>query len=255
MASAANGEGGFIHPMDQFLIKPLFGDGGDIGLLTITNSTLWMAISVLAVAALTILGTRGRALVPSRIQSVAELLYGFVRQTVQDVVGDEGIKYFPYIFTLFTFILFCNMLGMIPFSFTPTSHIAVTGVMALTVFVTVTVIAFVKHGSHFLMFFWPMEAPGWLRPILCVIEIISYLVRPISHSVRLGANMLAGHAVLKVFAGLFAMMLAGGLGALAVLPLAGMIGLTALEFLVAFIQAYVFMILACVYLNDALHMH
>lgn len=255
MAAGAEGGESFIHPMDQFMVRPLFGGGTDMGLLTITNSTLWMAISVLAVAALTIAGTRGRALVPSRVQSVAELLYGFVRQTVQDVVGDEGIKYFPYIFTLFTFILFCNMLGMIPFSFTPTSHIAVTGVMALTVFITVTVIAFVKHGTHFLMFFWPMEAPGWLRPILCVIEIISYLVRPISHSVRLGANMLAGHAVLKVFAGLFAMMIAGGLGALAVLPLAGMVGLTALEFLVAFIQAYVFMILACVYLNDALHMH
>ncbi|MEL6219502.1 MAG: F0F1 ATP synthase subunit A [Pseudomonadota bacterium] len=252
---AAGEDGSFIHPMDQFLVKPLFISEGNTGLLTITNSTLWMAITVAAVALLTISGTKGRALVPTRTQSVAELLYGFVRQTVQDVVGDEGIKYFPYIFTLFTFILFCNMLGMIPGSFTPTSHIAVTGVMALTVFITVTVIAFMKHGTHFLMFFWPMEAPGWLRPILCIIEIISYFVRPISHSVRLGANMLAGHAVLKVFAGLFAMMLAGGLGALAVLPLAGMIGLTALEFLVAFIQAYVFMILTCVYLNDALHMH
>lgn len=253
-ASGANGEESFIHPMEQFLIRPLFG-GAEMGLLTITNSTLWMAISVIAVAALTISGTRGRALVPSRVQSIAELLYGFVRQTVQDVVGDEGIKYFPYIFTLFTFILFCNTLGMIPYSFVPTSHIAVTGVMALAVFISVTAIAFFKHGTHFFMFFWPMEAPGWLRPILCVIEVISYLVRPISHSVRLGANMLAGHAVLKVFAGLFSMMIAGGLGALSVLPLAGMIGLTALDFLVAFIQAYVFMILACVYLNDALHMH
>jgi F-type H+-transporting ATPase subunit a len=254
VAASENGEVG-IHPMDQFVVQKLFESEGNTGLLTITNATLWMAIAVLGVSALTIWGTSGRALVPSRTQSVAELLYGFVRQTVQDVVGDEGIKYFPYIFTLFTFILFCNMLGMIPFSFTPTSHIAVTGVMALAVFITVTAIGFLKHGTHFFMFFWPMEAPGWLRPILCVIEIISYLVRPISHSVRLGANMLAGHAVLKVFAGLFAMMLAGGLGALSVLPLAGMIGLTALEFLVAFIQAYVFMILTCVYLNDALHMH
>ena len=252
MAEGAEG-GSFIHPMDQFEVKPLFG--GEMGLFTITNSTLWMAIAVLAVAALTIAGTGGRALVPSRVQSIAELLYGFVRQTIEDVVGEEGIKYFPYIFTLFTFILFCNLLGMIPYSFTPTSHIAVTGVMALAVFISVTVIAFVKHGTHFLMFFWPMEAPGWLRPMLCIIEIISYLVRPISHSIRLGANMLAGHAVLKVFAGLFAMTIAGGLGAIAVLPLAGMVGLTAFEFLVAFIQAYVFMILACVYLNDALHMH
>ncbi|GMG85465.1 F0F1 ATP synthase subunit A [Paralimibaculum aggregatum] len=253
MASNGNGGESFIHPMDQFVVGPIFG--GHITPLSVTNSTIWMAISVLAICALTILGTRGRALVPSRVQSIAELLYGFVRQTLHEVAGDEGLKYFPYIFTLFTFILFCNMLGMLPYSFTPTSHIAVTGVMALAVFVSVTVIAFRKHGTHFLMFFWPMEAPGWLRPVLCVIELISYFVRPVSHSVRLGANMLAGHAVLKVFAGLFAMMIAGGLGALAILPLAGMIGLTALEFLVAFIQAYVFMILTCVYLNDALHMH
>ena len=253
-AVAAGGDGeSFIHPMDQFMVKPLFG--GDIGLFTITNSTLWMAIAVLAISGLTIAGTRGRALVPGRVQSIAELLYGFVRQTVQDVAGDEGIKYFPYIFTMFTFILFANLLGMIPYSFTPTSHIAVTGVMALAVFISVTVIAFLKHGTQFFLFFWPMEAPGWLRPMLCLIEIISYLVRPISHSIRLGANMLAGHAVLKVFAGLFAMTVAGGLGAVAVLPLAGMVGLTAFEFLVAVIQAYVFMILACVYLNDALHMH
>ena len=244
-----------IEPMKQFIVKPLFGGEGDIGVLTITNATLWMAISVIAVSALLILGTRGRALVPSRAQSVAELLYGFVRQTVQDVAGDEGIKYFPHIFTLFTFILFCNVLGMVPGSFTATSHIAVTGVMALAVFVTVTAIGFAKHGTHFLSFFWPKEAPVWLRPILMVIELISYLVRPITHSVRLGANMLAGHAVMKVFAGLFAMVLSGGLGVLAVLPLAGMVGLTALEFLVAVVQAYVFMILTCVYLNDALHLH
>lgn len=251
----ASGEhtGSFIHPMDQFQVKPLFG--GDIGLLSITNSTVWMAIAVAAVAGLTIWGTRERALVPGRLQSVAELLYGFVKQMVEDVAGDGGMKYFPYIFTLFSFILFSNMLGMLPFSFATTSHIAVTVVMALAVFITVTVIGFIKHGSHFLTFFWPAEAPGWLRPILCVIELISYFVRPISHSVRLGANMMAGHAVLKVFAGLFAMVLAGGLGPLAILPLGAMVGMTALEFLVAFIQAYVFAILTCVYLHDALHMH
>jgi len=254
VATGADGGESFIHPMDQFVIKPLFG-GDTIGFLSITNSTLWMALAVAGVAALTILGTRGRALVPSRMQSVAELLYGFVRQTVQDVVGDEGIKYFPYIFTLFTFILFCNLLGMIPFSFTATSHIAVTGVMALAVFVSVTAIGFWKHGLGFLGFFWPKDAPLAIRPVLSIIEIISYFVRPITHSVRLGANMLAGHAVMKVFAGLFSMTLAGGLGGLAILPLAGMVGLTAFEFLVAFIQAYVFMILTCVYLNDALHMH
>ncbi|MEM1345840.1 MAG: F0F1 ATP synthase subunit A [Pseudomonadota bacterium] len=251
--AAGSAEKGFIEPMSQFTIKPLFG--GEVGLLTITNSTLWMAIAVLAAAALTIGGTRGRGMVPGRLQSVAEMLYGFVRQTVQDVVGDEGMKYFPYIFTLFTFILFCNMLGMIPYSFTPTSHFAVTVVLALAVFISVTTIGFLKHGTHFFEFFWPADAPGWLRPILCIIEVISYLVRPVSHSIRLGANMLAGHAVLKVFAGLFSMMIAGGVGVLAFLPMAGLIGITALEFLVAFIQAYVFMVLTCVYLKDALHMH
>jgi F-type H+-transporting ATPase subunit a len=240
--------------MDQFVVKPLFG-GGDVGLLTVTNATLWMGITVLAISALTIWGTQGRALVPTRTQSVAELMYGFVRQMVEDVAGHGAMKYFPYIFVLFTFILFCNMIGMVPGSFTPTSHIAVTAFLALSVFVTVTIIGFMKHGTHFLEFFWPKEAPGWLRPALCVIEIISYLVRPVSHSIRLGANMMAGHAVLKVFAGLFAMVIAGGLGPLAAVPFVAMVGLTAFEFLVAAIQAYVFAVLTCVYLHDALHMH
>jgi F-type H+-transporting ATPase subunit a len=144
---------------------------------------------------------------------------------------------------------------MIPGSFTPTSHIAVTAFLALAVFITVTVIGFMKHGTHFLAFFWPAEAPGWLRPVLAVIELISYFVRPVSHSIRLGANMMAGHAVLKVFAGLFAMVVAGGLGPVAVLPFLTMVALTAFEVLVAVIQAYIFAVLTCVYLNDALHMH
>ena len=252
--AAENGQQSFIHPMNQFVISPLFGEG-QVQLLTITNSTLWMAIVVLAIAALTVWGTSGRALVPTRVQSVAEMLYGFVRQMVEEVAGEGSMKYFPYIFTIFAFVLFSNVLGMIPGSFTPTSHIAVTGAMALAIFITVTVIGFVKHGAHFLHFFWPAEAPGWLRPVLAVIEVISYFVRPVSLSVRLGANMLAGHAVLKVFAGLFAMVIAGGLGPLAVVPLAAMVGLTAFEIMVAVIQAYVFTILTCVYLHDALHMH
>lgn len=247
-------EGSFIHPMDQFVVKPLFG-GDEIGIFTVTNSTLWMFVSVAAVAALTIIGTSGRALVPTRIQSVAEILYGFVRNMVEEVAGKGSMAYFPYIFTVFAFILGCNILGMIPGSFTPTSHFAVTIPLAITVFVSVTVIGFVKHGTHFLHFFWPSQAPLPLRPVLMVIEVISYFVRPVSHSLRLGANMLAGHAVLKVFAGLFAMVVAAGFGPLAVLPLGIMVGVTALEFLVAFIQAYVFAILTCVYLHDALHMH
>ena len=237
-----------IDPMSQFLVKPLFG--GEMGLFTVTNSTLWMAIVVGAISLLFIEAGKHRALVPSRLQSVAEMFYGFVRQMVTDIAGEEGMKYFPYIFTLFSFILFSNMMGMLPYSFTVTSHIAVTGVLALMVFVSVTAIGFMKHGTHFFHFFWPSDAPAALRPVLAVIEVISYLVRPISHSIRLGANMLAGHAVLKVFAGFV-----GALGVMGVVPVAAMVGLTAFEFLVAGIQAYVFAILTCVYLNDALHMH
>lgn len=237
-----------IDPMSQFLVKPLFG--GEIGLFSITNSTLWMAIVVAAISLLLLGATPGRNHVPTRLQSVGEMIYGFVRQMVTDIAGEEGMKYFPYIFTLFLFVLFSNMIGMVPYAFTVTSHIAVTGFLALAVFVTVTTIGFVKHGTHFLGFFWPKDAPPALRPVLMIIELISYFVRPVSHSIRLGANMLAGHAVLKVFAGFV-----GVLGVFGVIPVAAMVGLTAFEFLVAGIQAYVFAILTVVYLNDALHMH
>jgi F-type H+-transporting ATPase subunit a len=251
MATEAQGseEGLVFHPMDQFIITPLFGDEG-LSLFTITNSTLWMAIGIGIAFALFVLPTRNATLVPGRMQSVAEVLYGFVRKTVLDVLGEEGKPYFPYIFVLFTFILISNVAGLIPASFTVTSHIAVTGVLALMVFVTVTAIGFWKHGTHFLGLFWPKDAPAALRPVLMVIELISYFVRPISHSIRLGANMLAGHAVLKVFAGFVGPLALGG-----VVPLAVMVGLMGFEFLVAFIQAYVFAILTCVYLNDALNMH
>lgn len=246
----AAGEHGEMHidPMTQFVVKPLFG--GEMGLFTITNATLWMAIVVAAISLLLIGAVQGRALVPTRMQSVAEMLYGFVRQMLTDIAGEQGMKYFPYIFTIFTFVLFSNLLGMLPYAFTVTSHIAVTGVLALMVFVSVTVLGFVKHGVGFLGFFWPKEAPLALRPVLMVIELISYFVRPVSHSIRLGANMLAGHAVLKVFAGFV-----GAMGVLGVIPVAAMVGLTAFELMVAAIQAYVFAILTCVYLNDALHMH
>jgi len=250
VASSEHSESGFnIHPMEQFQVHPLFG-GTEVGVFTFTNSTLWMAIVVASISMFLILSMRGRALVPTRTQSMAEMLYGFVRQMVADVAGEEGLRYFPYIFTLFTFILFSNLLALVPYSFTVTSHIAVTGVLALGVFTTVTAIGFIKHGSHFLAFFWPKDAPPALRPVLCIIEVISYFVRPVSHSIRLGANMMAGHAVLKVFAGFVA-----ALGILGAIPIAAMVGIFALELLVAVIQAYVFAILTCVYLNDALHMH
>jgi len=245
-----------FHPMDQFIIKPLFGDGG-VGMFTITNATLWMAISVLCVFGLLVVGTSRRSIIPSRMQSVAELCYGFVRKMVEDVASKEALPYFPYIMTLFVFIVFSNFLGLLPLAFTPTSHIAVTGVMAMMVFLSVTILGFVKNGFGFLGVFWISAAPLPLRPILALVEVISYFVRPVSHSIRLAGNMMAGHAVVKVFAAFAPMVLIStGIG-LVVTPLSilTITAMYALEFLVAFIQAYVFTILTCVYLKDALHPH
>ncbi|MFY0617332.1 F0F1 ATP synthase subunit A [Shimia sp.] len=249
MASEAHGaeEGGLVfHPMDQFIIKPLFG-GDHIGLFTITNATLWMALAVVAVVALMVIGTRRRAIVPSRGQSIGELAYGFVYKMVEDVAGKDAIKFFPYIMTLFLFIVMANFLGLIPMSFTTTSHFAVTVVLALLVFVTVTVVGFVKNGAGFLGLFWVSSAPLPLRPILAIIEVISYFVRPVSHSIRLAGNVMAGHAVIKVFAGFAAIAVVSPVSVVAITAMYG------LEVLVAFIQAYVFTILTCVYLKDALH--
>lgn len=250
MATEAEGGSGFnIHPMDQFVVKPLFG-GEHIAWYTPTNVTLWLGITVLVIVALLVWGTRGRAIVPSRTQSVAEVIYGFVYKMVEDIAGKEGLKYFPYIFTLFIFIVVANVLGLLPMSFTTTSHIAVTGTLAIAVFVAVTILGFVKNGAGFLNLFWISSAPLALRPILAIIEIISYFVRPVSHSIRLGGNMMAGHAVIKVFAGF-----AGALGLGAVAPVIAIMAVYGLESLVVVIQAYVFTILTCVYLNDALHPH
>lgn len=249
-SESAAGEGGLqIHPMDQFIVKPLFGDGG-LAWYTPSNATLWMALAVLSIVALMVLGTRGRAIVPSRVQSVAELAYGFIHKMVEDVAGPDGLRYFPAIMTLFLFIVFANFLGLLPMSFTTTSHIAVTATMALAVFIFVTILGIAKNGVGFLSLFWISSAPLVLRPILAIIEIISYFVRPVSHSIRLAGNMMAGHAVIKVFAGF-----AGVLGVGAVAPLAAITAVYALETLVSFIQAYVFAILTCVYLRDALHPH
>ncbi|MEO1493473.1 MAG: F0F1 ATP synthase subunit A [Pseudomonadota bacterium] len=242
-----------IDPMKQFEVKSLFGGGYVESALTITNSTLWMAVCLLAISGLLIYGMRGRALVPTRIQSCAELLYTFIRSMVMDVMGEEGRKFFPYVFTLFIFILFSNLIGMIPGSFTVTSHLAVTGILAMAVFLSVIVIGFSKNGVGFLKLFWVDSAPLALRPILALIELISFFVRPVSHSLRLAGNMMAGHAVLKVFAGLFSTILFAGLGPLAILPMLMMVAITGLEFLVACVQAYIFAILTCIYLNDALH--
>jgi F-type H+-transporting ATPase subunit a len=235
-----------IHPMDQFEVKSLFG--GHVGMFSITNVTLWMALAVAAVFALLVMGTSRRSIVPGRAQSVAELAYGFIYKMVEDVAGKDAVKFFPYIMTLFMFIVMANFLGLLPMSFTTTSHIAVTAVLAALVFITVTVVGFVKNGVGFLGLFWVSSAPLPLRPILAIIELISYFVRPVSHSIRLAGNVMAGHAVLKVFAGF-----AGALGLFSFLPIFAITAVYALEVLVAFIQAYVFTILTCVYLKDALH--
>ncbi|QIE46626.1 F0F1 ATP synthase subunit A [Pseudohalocynthiibacter aestuariivivens] len=244
-----------FHPMDQFIVKPLFGDGA-VGVFTVTNVTLWMALAVLATIGLLVLGTSGRSTIPSRMQSVAELCYGFIRKMVEDVAGKDALPYFPYIMTLFVFIVFSNFLGLLPGAFTTTSHIAVTAVLAMLVFLTVTLMGFFKHGLGFLSVFWISSAPLPLRPILALIEVISYFVRPVSHSIRLAGNMMAGHAVIKVFAAFAPMILIGWIGVLVTpLSIIAITAIYALEVLVAFIQAYVFTILTCVYLKDALHPH
>ena len=246
MAAEEQVDGLVFHPMEQFKVKSLFG-GTDVTWYTPTNATLWMALAAVAVIALLVFGTRGRAIVPNRVQSIAELLYGMVRKMVEDITGKDGLKYFPYVMTLFCFILFANFLALLPKSFSPTSHIAVTAVLALLVFVGVTVLGFVKNGAHFLGLFWVSSAPLALRPVLAVIELISYFVRPVSHSIRLAGNIMAGHAVIKVFAAFAAVAAIAPVSVLAIVAIYG------LEVLVALIQAYVFTILTCVYLKDALH--
>ncbi|MCR8550833.1 F0F1 ATP synthase subunit A [Salipiger sp. P9] len=249
MAEHGTDAGGLVfHPMDQFIVKPLFGDGA-VGMFTITNVTLWMLIAILVITGLMVLGTSRRAVIPSRSQSVAEMAYGFIYKMVEDVTGKDGLVYFPYIMTLFMFIVISNFLGLIPMSFTTTSHFAVTVVLALCVFLTVTIIGFVKNGASFLSLFWVSSAPLALRPVLAIIEIISYFVRPVSHSIRLAGNVMAGHAVIKVFAGF------AGLALISPLSIVAITAIYGLEVMVAFVQAYVFTILTCVYLKDALHPH
>jgi F-type H+-transporting ATPase subunit a len=248
---AHGAEGGLPNPMHQFEINriiPLDLFGYDA---SFTNSALFMVIAAAVITIFTVFAMRKRALVPSRTQSVAELSYEFVANMVRDNVGTDGMKYFPFVFTLFMFVLALNMLGMLPYSFTVTSHIIVTFALAAFIFIGVTLIGFWKHGVKFLKFFVPDGVPFVMLPLLVVIEVISYLTRPVSLSVRLFANMMAGHTMLKVF-GAFVVAL-GFLGGWA--ALAFMVAFTGLEVLVAFLQAYVFAILTCIYLNDALHMH
>ena len=242
-------------PLAQFEIKqliPLHMGQTDV---SFTNSALFMTATVILITLFMVLGMRRRALVPGRWQSMAELSYEFVANLLRDTVGNEGRKYFPFVFTLFMFILFGNMLGMIPYSFTFTSHIIVTFALALVVFLGVTILGFVKHGIHFFSFFVPPGVSVVLWPLMIPIELISYLSRPISLAVRLFANLTAGHTMLKVFASFVVSLGAAGLLPIAVLPLIFVVALTGLEFLIAFLQAYVFTILTCFYINDAIHLH
>src|SRR5262245_32028575 len=245
-----------MDPIHQFQIQNLitFGHIGGHE-IAFTNSALFMLIAIAVIAALTIGATSSRALVPGRMQSVAEMSYEFIADTLRSSAGSEGMKFFPLVFSLFMFILIVNVIGLIPYTFTVTSHIIITASLALLVFVTVIVYGISKHGLHFLNLFVPSGVPRALLLIVTPIELLSFLSRPISHSVRLFANMLAGHITLKVFGGFVVML--GSLGFLgsigAILPLGLTVALTALELLVAFLQAYVFAILTCIYINDAIH--
>ena len=253
-APGTENAGGMPDPIHQFEIHPIIPIkifGWDA---SFTNSSLFMLVAVLLTAGFFIVSMQSRSLVPTRMQSISEVAYEFVRNMLRDSTGQAGMKYFPLVFTLFIFIFVANMLGMIPGAFTVTSHIVVTAALAGIVFVTVLVVGFAKNGLHFLKLFVPSGVPIYVLPLVTLIEIISFLSRPISHSVRLFANMLAGHITLKVFGGFVVMLLgAGGFAALAPLPLLMAVALTALEVLVAFLQAYVFTMLTCMYLNDALH--
>ena len=234
-------------PVEQFQVQPLLG--GDSA-VAFTNASLWMVIAAATATVFLVASMRGRALVPTSMQSLAEIFYDLIANMIRDNVGTGGRKYFPFIFTLFMFVLFCNVLGMIPGSFTVTSHLAVTFALAAFIFIAVTIIGFATHGLHYLRMFFPHGAPLWTAVILVPVEIVSYLSRPISLSVRLFANMTVGHVLLKVIAGFVP-----ALGIAGLLPFAFLVPLSMLELFIAVLQAYIFTILTCVYLNDALHLH
>ena len=236
-------------PLTQFEVHPLLPlnlGGYDV---SFTNSALMMVVAIALVTLFMFVGSRRRALVPGRWQSANEMLVEFVADITKSNAGKEAMKFFPLIFTVFTFVLFCNLLGMIPTAFTATSHIVVTFALAAVLFIGITLIGFIKHGFHFLSLFLPSGTPIWLMPLMIIIELVSYLARPISLSIRLAANMLAGHLLLKIIAG-FVM-----IGFLGVFPFAFLVIFTGFEIFIACLQAYIFTLLACIYLNDALHLH
>jgi F-type H+-transporting ATPase subunit a len=239
-------------PLEQFQIHPIGGPIHIGGLdVSFTNSSLWMVIAVAAVTVFMVLGTRKQAIVPGRWQSLCEGMYDFVSNMLKDNVGNEGRAFFPFVFTLFMFILFANVLGLLPGAFTVTSHIIVTFGMAAFIFLMVTIVVIVRHGFHFFTYFAPQGAPMWLMPIMIPIEIISYLIRPMTLAIRLFANMVAGHVMLAVIGGFaFALGIWAGW-----VPVAAVTALFGLELLIACLQAYVFTILTCIYLHDAIHLH
>ena len=240
------------NPMHQFKVYRIGPEIslGDIN-LSFTNASLFMLISAMSIILLLFVGTKKKSLIPSKIQIITEMCYSFIAKMINDTAGSNAKPFFPFIFTLFMFVLFCNMVGMLPYAFTVTSHIIVTLMLATVVFIGVTIIGFIKHGFKYLELFVPKGVPVALLPLIVIIEIISYLSRPVSLSVRLFANMMAGHTMLKVFGGfVISLGLLGGW-----LPLSFSVALTGLEILVAFLQAYVFAILTCIYLNDALNLH
>ena len=245
-----------MDPIHQFEIKSLltFGRIGGVD-IALTNSALFMLLALALISLLMLGATSSRAVLPGRMQAMAEMSYEFIATTLRNTAGTEGMKFFPLVFTLFMFILVLNLIGLVPYAFTVTSHIIITASLALLVFLTVVIYGFWKNGLRFLRLFVPSGIPIWILPLVVPIEVISFLSRPLSHSLRLFANMLGGHIALKVFGGFVTML--GGLGLLgwmgAVLPLTMAVALTALELLVAFLQAYVFAILTCIYLNDAIH--
>jgi len=245
-----------VDPIHQFGISNIV-DLGTIGGVHIafTNSALFMFIAVALISALLILGTSSRAVVPGRIQALAEISYEFTANMLREAAGKEGMRFFPFVFSIFMFVLFCNVIGLVPYFFTVTSHIVITAGLAVTIILLVILYGFYKNGLRFLGLFVPQGVPGYLMPLVVAIEVMSFLSRPISLSVRLFGNMLAGHITLKVFASFILMLGAYGVAgwAGAVIPFAMTVALTALEMLIAFLQAYVFAILTCMYLNDALH--
>ena len=244
-----------IDALSQFKLHHGWGLIGKS--VNFTQANAWMVAGGAIVLFMLVYGMRGRAIVPGRLQSAAEMSYGFIEKMCLDQIGEEGRRFFPFIFTLFFFVLMGNLLGLVPFSFTYTSHIAVTAALAVMVIVLVTIVALAKHGLHFFTYFFPAGAPVFLAPLIVPIEIISYLSRPVSLSIRLFANMVAGHVMFEVFATFILMLSAAGvLGTIgAIGPLAINVLLVGFELLVAFLQAYVFAILTCIYLHDAVHLH